>query len=196
MKTDQKSGFFTDTIGGHVAIDLLNTVSMVGGHPADSLQSDEDVLDWLAEKAIVTAPKNFEFRAGELLKTARELREIIRELITARKEKRALELHPINAFLENGSSYLQVQHANGILEITRQRSITTTKQLLAPLAEAAAEILTANNFDLIRKCESAECLIWFYDRTKGHKRRWCSMAICGNRHKVSSFRKRQSQSAA
>jgi predicted RNA-binding Zn ribbon-like protein len=31
----------------------------------------------------------------------------------------------------------------------------------------------------------------FYDRTKSHKRRWCSMALCGNRHKVAEFRKRR-----
>ena len=37
--------------------------------------------------------------------------------------------------------------------------------------------------------------LMFYDRTKSHKRRWCSMALCGNRHKVAEFRKRR-QSAA
>jgi predicted RNA-binding Zn ribbon-like protein len=66
------------------------------------------------------------------------------------------------------------------------------EQLLAPIAEAAAELLTLQDFSIIRKCESPDCVLWFYDRTKGHKRRWCSMAVCGNRHKVSSFRKRQS----
>lgn len=64
-------------------------------------------------------------------------------------------------------------------------------QWLAPFAEATAELLVQGNFDLVRQCENADCVLWFYDRTKGHKRRWCSMASCGNRHKVSQFRSRQ-----
>ncbi|HEX8403835.1 MAG TPA: CGNR zinc finger domain-containing protein, partial [Duganella sp.] len=45
------------------------------------------------------------------------------------------------------------------------------------------------------QCEHPECILWFYDRTKSHKRRWCSMALCGNRYKAAQFRKR-SQGAA
>jgi predicted RNA-binding Zn ribbon-like protein len=51
--------------------------------------------------------------------------------------------------------------------------------------------LVAGDFSLIRRCEHPECVLWFYDRTKAHKRRWCSMALCGNRHKVAQFRKRK-----
>ena len=58
-------------------------------------------------------------------------------------------------------------------------------------AEAAAELFTKPEFNLVRKCESDDCVLWFYDRTKGHKRRWCSMAVCGNMHKVSKFRSRK-----
>ena len=66
----------------------------------------------------------------------------------------------------------------------------TAEQLFVPLAEAAAELLACGNFDLVRKCEDNKCVLWFYDRTKSHKRRWCSMAICGNRAKVAAHRKR------
>jgi len=59
-------------------------------------------------------------------------------------------------------------------------------------AEAAAELLAEGDFELIRRCESESCVLWFYDRTKSHRRRWCSMASCGNRHKVAAFRSRRS----
>ncbi|MBD2103918.1 CGNR zinc finger domain-containing protein [Leptolyngbya sp. FACHB-261] len=39
---------------------------------------------------------------------------------------------------------------------------------------------------LLRCCEGANCTFWFHDRTKSHARRWCSMAICGNRAKATS----------
>ena len=64
-------------------------------------------------------------------------------------------------------------------------------QSLGRLAYAAAELLAQGDFNLVRKCESADCSMMFYDRTKSHKRRWCSMALCGNRHKVAEFRKRR-----
>ncbi|HZD77839.1 MAG TPA: CGNR zinc finger domain-containing protein, partial [Acidobacteriaceae bacterium] len=60
-----------------------------------------------------------------------------------------------------------------------------------PLAEAAAAFLATANFDLVRACEGVECVLWFYDRTKAHRRRWCSMGVCGNRAKIVRFRSRQ-----
>jgi predicted RNA-binding Zn ribbon-like protein len=36
-------------------------------------------------------------------------------------------------------------------------------------------------------------VLYFYDTTKNHRRQWCSAASCGNRHKVSQFRKRQGE---
>jgi predicted RNA-binding Zn ribbon-like protein len=35
-----------------------------------------------------------------------------------------------------------------------------------------------------------DCTLWSYDRTKAHQRRWCSMAICGNRAKARVHRAR------
>jgi predicted RNA-binding Zn ribbon-like protein len=60
-----------------------------------------------------------------------------------------------------------------------------------PVAEAVATLLAKGDFSLVRKCESPDCTLWFHDRTKSHHRRWCSMALCGNRMKVAAFRARQ-----
>jgi predicted RNA-binding Zn ribbon-like protein len=60
------------------------------------------------------------------------------------------------------------------------------------VAEAVAQLLVEGNVALIKQCEHPDCILWFYDRTKAHKRRWCSMALCGNRHKAAQFRKRSS----
>lgn len=51
------------------------------------------------------------------------------------------------------------------------------------------------DFNLVRKCEDSDCVLWFVDKTKAHRRRWCSMALCGNRNKVASFRQRQLREA-
>jgi hypothetical protein len=42
-------------------------------------------------------------------------------------------------------------------------------------------------------CEAGNCSLWFLDVSKGHARRWCSMAICGNRAKAAAHRARARQ---
>lgn len=39
--------------------------------------------------------------------------------------------------------------------------------------------------DRIRKCASPTCVLRFYDISRNGTRRWCSMAVCGNRAKAS-----------
>lgn len=192
MKPDTKSIYFTDDMGGHVALDLLNTVAIVNGQRADSLQTEADVTNWLLEHAVVADRKALVIATPHIVETIRTLREAIRDLVSARKKGAALKIEPLNAFLQHGASYLQLTRSeSGQYKVERVRHIESVEQLLAPIAEAAAELLALQDFTVVRKCESPDCVLWFYDRTKGGKRRWCSMAICGNRHKVASFRKRQ-----
>lgn len=68
--------------------------------------------------------------------------------------------------------------------------------LLGPVAEAVAQLLAEGDFTLVKQCEHPDCVLWFYDRTKAHKRRWCSMAVCGNRYKAAQFRKKNSAQSA
>lgn len=193
MKTNKANIFYRDSVGGHLALDLLNSVSIIGGQRVDVFQNDEDVLSWLIENNIENSALELTYKQDEILITVRNLREMIRSLISARKAGESLQLDGINSYLKHGASYFQLQETDGKLDVITHREVKSVHQLLAPIAEAAVDILTQVNFDLVRKCESADCVLWFYDRTKGHKRRWCSMAICGNRHKVSSFRMRQTR---
>jgi predicted RNA-binding Zn ribbon-like protein len=192
LKTERKSHYFTDAIGGHVALDLLNTVSIVDGGMSDSLQTDADVAKWLQEHSQALSLDIVKIKVPQLAETARQLRETIRELLTARREGKPVNPQRLNMFLQKGISHTQlVRLDTGKYGLKRIRQVTSAEELLAPVAEAAAELLATEDFNLVRKCESPDCVLWFYDRTKGHKRRWCSMAVCGNRHKVSKFRARQ-----
>src|SRR5260370_646360 len=49
----------------------------------------------------------------------------------------------------------------------------------------------------LRLCANAHCGLFFYDNSRTRRRRWCSMAVCGNRSKVAAFaRKRASARSA
>ena len=41
-----------------------------------------------------------------------------------------------------------------------------------------------------RECGAPDCRSVFYDRSKNHSGRWCTMAECGNRAKVRAYRER------
>ncbi|HIC14689.1 MAG TPA: CGNR zinc finger domain-containing protein, partial [Gemmatimonadetes bacterium] len=44
----------------------------------------------------------------------------------------------------------------------------------------------------IRQCASEDCIYWFLDTSKSGRRRWCSMARCGNRAKVAKHYRQRS----
>jgi predicted RNA-binding Zn ribbon-like protein len=62
--------------------------------------------------------------------------------------------------------------------------------LLLPIAQALAELVCTEDFSSVKACEGPVCTLYFLDRTRGHARRWCSMAICGNRAKQAAHRHR------
>ena len=179
-------------VGDHPALDLLNTVAQVDGRGVDYWQSDADVLDWMARAGFRAAASPA--RPAKLLHAARGLRETVRALVARRKAGEAIDVDALNAWLAHARRRLElVEDDAGGYQLVARYAHDTPEQLLAPVAEAAAALLVEGDFELVRHCENPECSLWFYDRTKAHRRRWCSMALCGNRHKVATFRRRQQE---
>ena len=184
-------------VGDHIALDLLNTVLRVKGQLVDTLQTDESVLDWLRGAGQgVPSRERRAFPPGALVSAARKLREVVRDAIHKRKSGKPVNVRALNGFLADGLSHLSlVSQKDGSIRLERQWKTNSAELLLAPLAEAAADLLANGDFDLIRKCSSDDCVLWFYDRTKSHHRKWCSVSACGNRSKVAAFRQRHSAAA-
>ena len=64
-------------------------------------------------------------------------------------------------------------------------------QLLAPVARSAAWLLEHGDPTLVRRCGGSGCVLLFYDTTKNHSRRWCSMEGCGSRAKAGAYYRRR-----
>ena len=180
------------TLGDHPALNLLNTISRVEETLVDSLQNDDDVLQWLAYQGWPVEDGIANLATSSLLRAARTLREVVRTAVEQRKAGKRVEVEALNAFLARSQSHLELDSTRDKrLKLHRRWRQQTADQVLAPLAESAAALLAETDFSLVRRCEDAECVLWFYDRTRSHHRRWCSMAGCGNRNKVAAFRRRQ-----
>jgi predicted RNA-binding Zn ribbon-like protein len=101
------------------------------------------------------------------------------------------ELGPLNALLKRDHSFTQVsQGREQRFEVRRERRWDRPETLLLPIADAMASLVCDEDFTHVKACEGAACTLLFVDRTRGARRRWCSMAVCGNRGKQARFRDR------
>lgn len=175
-------------IADQPALDLLNTVVQENGGPVDYLQDDEAAARWLSR---VTG--RAERPEPGLAERARELREAIRQVVTTAKHHEPPPIDHLNALIAQMPSKVQLAPGAEGWRMQREAVGEGAWAALTPLGEAAAALLAQGDFNLIKACEHPECTLWFYDRTKSHRRRWCSMALCGNRNKVSQFRKRRAE---
>ncbi|MDH5835231.1 CGNR zinc finger domain-containing protein [Luteimonas kalidii] len=184
-------------VGDHLAMDLLNTQARVDGADADAWTSGADVLHWLARQGIVPAAGGGSVDEAELLARAVDLRAQARRLIVARTQGRADDPAGLNAHLHAcpATPSLERDGAGGFVLVRLARGDAVAR-LLLPVAEAVAGLLAEADFSLVRQCEHPDCVLWFFDRTKSHRRRWCSMAVCGNRHKAARFRASRRDGAA
>ena len=103
-------------------------------------------------------------------------------------------LKPLNQLLGRDEQHGEiVTHASGgaaQFELRVNRRWQSAETLLMPIAEALARLVCEEDFTHVKACEGPRCTLMFADHTRGHVRRWCSMAICGNRAKVAAHRKR------
>jgi predicted RNA-binding Zn ribbon-like protein len=179
-------------LAGDLALDFLNTRMCAGKEIIDLLQTDADLLEWLGRAGCFVSKNAADGAARSLLHDARELRESIRILVEARKAGRRGDPSALNRFLMYADSHPQlVWKRSGPPSIDRVRNQESPKNILMPIAEAAAALLSAADFSLVKRCEGENCVLWFLDQTKSHHRRWCSTTVCGNRHKVAAYRKRR-----
>ena len=195
-------------VGDHPALDFVNTLATPATVQIEWLANGTDLLDWLKRAGMIdeTVAARFRAQSKELdavAEQARELREWFRGYVKRRagngsRASAPRELEPLNRLLAEDEVHGQVVAAskNGArsaqpLRWSRQRRWTSPRRLLQPVAEAMGDLACNADFDLIRACEGANCTLLFYDRTKGHARRWCSMRVCGNRAKAAAYRARR-----
>ena len=180
-----------DFVGDHPALNFINTLHMVGSELTDTWQSDEHVATWIVRERLRKTLPSTTWPNGALLRKARNLREVALKAVEARKARKTLPLDELNGFLEHSASHCVLGAKSRIdFHLERVYRQKTVEQYLAPVAESVAELLSHADFDLVRHCEGGQCVLWFYDRTKAHRRRWCSPQLCGNRAKVEAFRAR------
>ncbi|MBD8655615.1 CGNR zinc finger domain-containing protein [Oxalobacteraceae sp. CFBP 13730] len=181
-------------IADHLALDMLNTEAGTGDAQQDFWRSGNAVLAWL-ERSGIDPGEHPETVMDDFLRDARALRAAARDLISRRMQGERGDPALLNRYLAAMVSTPALVWDAAQPQLVRQGREPSPARALGTLAEAVAALLADGDFALVRQCEHPECVLWFYDRTKSHRRRWCSMALCGNRHKAAQFRARNRPAA-
>lgn len=196
-----------DLIGlaDHPALDFLNSTGISGRNRIELLGDGQAYLTWLTHERLVD-PRNVDavadrFSTTELDRAAVEavaLREWLRPVVAAWAGASAGPVLPqrvcdhLNEILATDHQYMQLDGAgDGPPALRTRRHWKQSRQLLVPPAEAAAQLLNACDRNLVRNCEGHACTLWFFDEAKSHRRRWCSMTVCGNGEKSRNHRARE-----
>jgi predicted RNA-binding Zn ribbon-like protein len=187
-------------LGGRLAIDFANIPSYPAA-PARHL-SWEELIVFLQSSRIVSPARGSTLlalsgtdpdAAQTLLSRSLELRDALRKAFGAMVRKEQIHpewTEPINQILRitEGHDELVLAGSDWKIEfIAREGGLDW---LLAAIARSAAEIIVEGAEARVRICANPPCGLFFTDNSRTHRRRWCSMAVCGNRHKVASFARR------
>lgn len=193
-------------VGDARGLDFLNSLATPIDTPVDWIDDGEGLLDWLEQAGFLPADVLESIRAnalpGELDKVAeqaRGLREWFRGFLRRHMGRplaaEALaELEPLNRLLERDQAFSRIVprpgSANGPFQLQIVRRWRTPEALLLTIGEALAQLVCTEDFSNVKACEGHVCTLFFADHTRGRARRWCSMAICGNRAKQAAHRHR------
>jgi predicted RNA-binding Zn ribbon-like protein len=180
-----------------LALRFANTFELSRGRIRDRIATPDDLRGWLAREFAGKAPIVESLRSPPVARTVHDealrLRSAIRELLETYSAGTAAgpgTLLVINRALVTSTISHEVAASGGALMVREHEHCGSPLALLAPIARSAGVLLAGVDRGRLRRCAAPRCPVWFVDSSKGGRRRWCSMARCGNRRKAARHRER------
>jgi predicted RNA-binding Zn ribbon-like protein len=193
-------------VGGAPGLDFLNSIATPSDTPVDWIDDGEGLLNWLEQARFVPAaaiasirahalPDELDRVAGEARSLREWFRDFVRQHLGRPLEAEALaQLEPLSRLLTRDEMFSRIVPRPGgghrPFQLQMARGWPTPEALLFPIGEALAQLVCTEDFSNVKACEGDPCTLFFADHTRGHARRWCSMAMCGNRAKQAAHRHR------
>jgi predicted RNA-binding Zn ribbon-like protein len=195
-------------VGGRLTLDFVNLrlpdslerESQVGYSRFVEFLEVGGVIHAAAKSALLDLWEAAPDDAMEFLRSAESFREALRILFESRVDGARIDPHwiaPINRILAHTEGYdrleplLDAATGQPDWRLALHARAQGLAWLLTAIARSAAELIAEGPRAPIRKCANPGCGLFFYDDSRTGRRRWCSMAVCGNRAKVAAHYRRE-----
>jgi predicted RNA-binding Zn ribbon-like protein len=184
-------------------VTFANTLVYERGAPVDLVAEPGALLDWLhangllGERARATEAQRLHrdpLEAERRLERFRYLRDLlhaIAERVSAGSRPTREQVRQLNHVLRHGLHYHRLLAEGDGTRYSVAQVGDHLDQARATIASSLANFLAQEDPYRLRTCANDGCREVFVDRSPTGRRRWCNMAICGNRAKVARHRARE-----
>lgn len=182
-------------VGGVLCLDFANTQNWSSAEqPYDFFGSYLSLLQWGLQLEVFTQPQaehlhqvatQHAHEAQAVVERASRLRRSIYRIFSATAEEAEApveDLAFLNDALSGALSHLQICSRQDRFVWIWAGQDLVLDSLLWKVAQSAGELLTSEQLGRVRRCDGCRWL--FLDTTRGGRRRWCDMRLCGNRAKA------------
>ena len=164
---------------------FVNTLDVETG--VDEIATEKQLKAWLSRCGLLRSGEEV---SSKDLQTALSLRKALRFLLSAN-----------NGEAVRPSSLKQLNHLLSQFPLTVSCGTDGTPSLI-PSGQGMAgafglilsQVVLAVNegtWPRLKACSEPNCQWAFYDGSKNHSGRWCSMSVCGSRAKTRAYRRRR-----
>lgn len=183
--------------GGRPSLDFVNTCrnreAGLRGSAAEYLREPADFTAWLHDAGLIAAgPGGGSYPVDEdTLTGALALREAIDDAVTATVAAVSVPdkaVRCVNEWIAAEPERPALGLEAGVPVLRSPRAARTPRGALGLIAADAADLLGTGLRERLRICPGAGCAGRFLDDSPAGRRRWCSMAVCGNRNKAAAHR--------
>ena len=187
-----------DIVGGDPSLDFVNTVTGRDQSPRDWLDSYERLIEWavLARllpqdvlQRLAKEAKREPAAAIRALARAKTLRELLFALLTNIIGGRVPSKDVLRLLREDwlaGVNSLELRFEGG--RVAKHFGVEVNLDSIARMvAYRIVEDVLTSPMERLRMCQGPNCSWLFLDSSKGGRRRWCDMAVCGNAAKSRRF---------
>lgn len=182
---------------GVLCLDFANTLSWRrSATPIERLATFDDLASWARQAGLISKIDEQRLRreaavhpprARRMLREARLLREAIFAVAAAVSERRrpaASEVAPLERWVQQAVVHSRLAGRERNYRWEPPAPTDRTRWILWRIALSAHALLTSADADRIGQCSGRDCRWLWVDRTRNKSRRWCDMAVCGNRAKA------------
>ena len=176
-------------IGNHPGLDLFNTaVANDDGEPVELLDGFDALARWLTDAQLLSPSSARDVPARQrpqLLRWTRRLRDAGREVVD--REASLAAGRALDVIVAEVPVRLTYSGVGGDKAPVGAAAPHDRIRLALALAVLEATRLDRSR---VRRCGRRGCVLLFFDTSKNSTRRWCDMAVCGNRVKAAAHYER------